>query len=47
MLEPSTGTALASFQGAPFVWTVGLSAWTVAYATDQKKRANGWPPLAK
>lgn len=34
----STGTALASSKVTPFVWAGLLSAWTVAYGTQQRKK---------
>jgi hypothetical protein len=48
----STGTALGLSKVTPFVWAAVLSAWTVAYGRQQKRKgermaaAAGEPPLA-
>jgi intracellular septation protein A len=34
----STGTALATSNATPFIWTGVLSAWTVAYGARQRKK---------
>jgi intracellular septation protein A len=48
----STGTALATSNATPFIWTGVLSAWTVAYGARQRKKGeaaghvpgpDGWP----
>ena len=40
----STGTALASSKITPFIWLAILSAWTVAYGAQQKKKGERQVP---